>query len=116
MQTSLLNEPLVSVVIPVKNGIDTLASCLDGIFGQTLRDKLEVIIIDSGSTDGTLDLLKKYPVRVYNLPPKEFNHGETRNLGVALCNNQPHIEKSFGYSIKMIFLRCFHFIYNSFIY
>jgi rhamnosyltransferase len=80
-----MNEPLISVVIPVKNGIDTLPSCLDGIFRQTLREKLEVIIIDSGSTDGTLDLLKQYPVRVHNLPPKEFNHGETRNLGVHLA-------------------------------
>jgi len=78
------NVPLVSVVIPVKNGIDTLPSCLDGLFRQTLKDRMEVIVIDSGSTDGTLELLKRFPVRVHNLPPKEFNHGETRNLGVAL--------------------------------
>jgi rhamnosyltransferase len=85
MTTSPLSEPLISVVIPVKNGIDTLPSCLDGIFRQTMHEKLEVIVIDSGSTDGTLDLLKQYPVRVHNLPPKEFNHGETRNLGVRLA-------------------------------
>jgi rhamnosyltransferase len=54
------------------------------LFRQTLKDKLEVIIIDSGSTDGTLELLKKYPVRIHHLPPKEFNHGETRNLGIQL--------------------------------
>jgi len=85
MESNFASEPLISIVIPVKNGCDTLQSCLDGIFRQTLRDKLEVIIIDSGSTDGTLDLLKNYPVRIHHLPPKEFNHGETRNLGVQLA-------------------------------
>ena len=84
METKPVTEPLISVVIPIKNGIDTLRHCLDGIFSQTLADKLEVIAIDSGSTDGTLELLKEYPVRVHNLNPKEFNHGETRNLGVSL--------------------------------
>ena len=85
MEKVQVNNPLISVVIPVKNGMDTLGKCLDGIFSQTLRDKLEVIIIDSGSTDGTLEFLKEYPVRVHKLDPKEFNHGETRNLGVHLA-------------------------------
>lgn len=84
MDTKPVNEPLISVVIPIKNGIDTLRPCLDGIFSQTLAGSLEVIAIDSGSTDGTLELLKEYPVRVHNLNPGEFNHGETRNLGVIL--------------------------------
>lgn len=86
MKDNQPDKPLISVVIPVRNGIDTLASCLDGIYRQTVADRLEVIVIDSGSTDGTLDLLKKYPVRVHHLPPKEFNHGETRNLGVSLAH------------------------------
>lgn len=82
------HNPLISVVIPVKNGADTLRSCLDGIFGQTLKDRLEVIVIDSGSSDGTLEILKEYPVRVHPINPKEFNHGETRNLGVSLARGE----------------------------
>lgn len=65
-----------------------MKSCLDGLFSQTLKDKMEVIAIDSGSTDGTLELLEKYPVMVHNLNPKEFNHGETRNLGVSLAKGE----------------------------
>jgi rhamnosyltransferase len=85
MENNPVKEPLVSVVIPVKNGTDTLHSCLKGLFRQTVKDRMEVIVIDSGSTDGTLDMLRQYPVKVHNLPPKEFNHGETRNLGVQLA-------------------------------
>ncbi|HNW74003.1 MAG TPA: glycosyltransferase family 2 protein [Bacteroidales bacterium] len=88
MEETAVQNPLISVVIPVKNGADTLRSCLDGIFRQTLRDKLEVIVIDSGSADGTLELLKAYPVKVHHLPPGEFNHGETRNLGVRMARGE----------------------------
>lgn len=88
MDTRTVPNPLITVVIPVKNGIDTLPACLDGIFRQTLHNLLEVLVIDSGSTDGTTDLLSRYPVRVHSIPPKEFNHGETRNLGVRLAKGQ----------------------------
>ncbi len=82
------NDIEFSVVIPVKNGLDTLPACLDSIFNQSVSDRMEVIVIDSGSTDGTLELLKNYPVRVHHLNPKEFNHGETRNLGVSLAQGK----------------------------
>lgn len=78
----------ISVVIPVKNGMGTLQACLDGIFSQTVKERMEVVIIDSGSTDGSLELLEKYPAKVFHLNPKDFNHGETRNLGVSLSKGK----------------------------
>lgn len=57
--------------------------CLSGIMSQTLFPQCEVIIIDSGSTDKTLEILKSYPVKVVSIEPETFNHGLTRNLGVA---------------------------------
>lgn len=87
-RSSQNKDPLISVVIPVKNGMTTLGSCLDGLFSQTLIDQTEVIIIDSGSTDGTPDLLKEYPVIVHPIDPKDFNHGDTRNLGVSLAKGE----------------------------
>jgi rhamnosyltransferase len=83
-----MNDPLISVVIPVKNGVATLASCLEGIRAQTLGDRLEIIVTDSGSTDGTLELLARYPVQVHHIVPVEFNHGETRNLGVRMAHGE----------------------------
>lgn len=71
----------ISIIIPVKNGADTLEKCLKGIYSQTLIHETEVIIIDSGSDDGTLTAAKKFPVRIFEIDPEEFNHGSTRNLG-----------------------------------
>lgn len=77
-----------SIIIPVKNGIATIRQCLDAISSQTLIDQTEVIVIDSGSTDGTLTILKEYPVRLYQIHPQDFNHGETRNYGVSLAKGE----------------------------
>lgn len=76
-------QPLISIVIPVKNGEYWMDKCLSGIMSQTLFPQCEVIIIDSGSTDKTLEILKSYPVKVVSIEPETFNHGLTRNLGVA---------------------------------
>ena len=73
----------ISVVIPVKNGAGTLRECLEGIFSQKIDHPLEVLAVDSGSTDGSLDILRAYPVRVIQVPPEDFSHGDTRNLGAS---------------------------------
>ena len=80
--------PDVSVVIPTKNGRSTLGPCLEAILGQRLCGRVEIIVIDSGSTDGTLDLLARYPVKQHRISPEDFNHGETRNLGVRLAQGE----------------------------
>jgi len=49
----------VSVVMPVYNARDFLAPAIDSVLGQTLRE-IELICIDDGSTDGSLDILKEY--------------------------------------------------------
>ncbi|MBN1251707.1 MAG: glycosyltransferase [Bacteroidales bacterium] len=77
-----MNNKTVSVVIPVKNEAKKIKACIEGILNQTIK-VLEIIVLDSGSTDGTLDILKKYQeVKIINISPQEFNHGETRNVGV----------------------------------
>jgi len=76
-------QPLISIVIPVKNGEYWMDKCLGGIMSQTLFPQCEIIVIDSGSTDKTLEILKSYPVKVIGIQPETFNHGLTRNLGVA---------------------------------
>ncbi|MEI8041659.1 MAG: glycosyltransferase family 2 protein [Verrucomicrobiota bacterium] len=83
-----IQTPSISVIIPVKNGLATLSHCLEGLLAQSMSKHLEIIVIDSGSSDGTLDLLENYPVRVHRISPDRFNHGDTRNLGVSLAQGQ----------------------------
>ncbi len=83
-----MNKIKTSIIIPVKNGAKTLDACLNAIFKQTLIHQTEVIIIDSGSTDGSLDIIKKYPVRLYQIKPEDFGHGKTRNYGVSLARGE----------------------------
>lgn len=78
-------EILISVVIPVKNGAPWLHQCLQGIIGQTLFNKTEIIVVDSGSTDDTAEILQQYPVQVVSINPAEFNHGLTRNHALQFC-------------------------------
>ncbi|MES2431365.1 MAG: glycosyltransferase family 2 protein [Bacteroidota bacterium] len=81
-------EPLISVVIPIKDGDFWIEDLVKKLLSQTLADKTEVILVDSGSTDKTLDILAKYPVRVIHVQPQDFNHGETRNVGVRAAKGK----------------------------
>jgi GT2 family glycosyltransferase/glycosyltransferase involved in cell wall biosynthesis len=68
-----------SVVIPVKNGARHLAEVLAAVLSQ--EDGLDVLVIDSGSTDGSLEIARSVGVRLLEIAPEEFGHGRTRNVG-----------------------------------
>lgn len=70
---------LVSIVIPTLNGAATLPRLLHAVQSQTAPFDREVLAIDSGSTDGTVDILRGCGVAVARVPGATFNHGETRN-------------------------------------
>ena len=80
--------PAVSVVIPVKNGGDDLVRCLRAIGRQRLEGdgEVEVVVVDSGSRDDSVAVARASGARVHEIPPEEFNHGATRNLGVSLAS------------------------------
>jgi glycosyltransferase involved in cell wall biosynthesis len=74
---------LISVLIPVRNGGDELVRCLDAINGQVIDARYEVVIVDSGSTDGSVDEARARGARVHEIAAPEFHHGRTRNLLVS---------------------------------
>jgi rhamnosyltransferase len=80
---------LVSVVIPTLDGADTLPGVLDALERQRAPFAFEVVAVDSGSRDGTLELLRERPLRLCEIPPQDFDHGETRNLAVRLARGDP---------------------------
>ena len=76
----------VSIVIPTKNGGHLFEKVLDAVFKQKTEYEYEVICVDSGSKDGTLDVIRKYPCRLFQIEPSEFGHGKTRNYGASKGN------------------------------
>ena len=77
-----------SVFIPVKDGGAFFSQVIDRILAQRTDFEFDFLVIDSGSTDGTLDLLKAKAkadpkFRYEEIPQREFQHGRTRNLGIS---------------------------------
>lgn len=71
----------ISVIIPVRNGGENIRVLLGKIRSQKKVREVEIIVIDSGSTDGTVAIAEEFGCRVIRIPEREFNHGATRNLG-----------------------------------
>lgn len=69
----------VSVILLTRNSALTVQKSIDSIFGQT-RKPDEVIVVDGNSVDGTLDIVRNYPVKLVSEPGLGF--GYARNLGV----------------------------------
>lgn len=80
-----LHWPLLSVIIPVYNGEQYLPECLDSIAAQHYPN-LEVIIINDGSTDGTLEVLNAHPLlkTIVNVPINEGVY-KARNLALKMA-------------------------------
>ena len=79
---------MISVVIPVRNGGDDLRRCLEAIGRQRVDDEVEVVVVDSNSTDGSAEMAKEHGARVRVIPLDEFNHGATRNLGAEVAGGE----------------------------
>src|SRR5699024_12462745 len=78
-------KDLVSVVIPVYNVENYLTDCLDSVFNQTYKD-IEVIAINDGSTDNSLQILNQYAAVKDNLIIKSqdnFGQSVARNTGIT---------------------------------
>lgn len=74
--------PRVSVVIRCHDEKRHIGNLLEALERQTLRP-IDIVVVDSGSTDGTLDLVRRYPVRLVHIEPDEFTFGRSLNRGCA---------------------------------
>ena len=77
-----MGDPKISVVIPVRNGGETLRACLDSVLCQTFPP-LEVIVIDDGSIDSTRAILDEYADCLKVFEGNASGAGPARNLGVS---------------------------------
>jgi hypothetical protein len=91
-------QPKITIGLPVYNGENFVAAAIESILGQTLAE-LELIICDSGSTDGTEQICREYAardgrVRYYR---SERNHGTARNFNWAFDFASADYFKWFAY-------------------
>jgi glycosyltransferase involved in cell wall biosynthesis len=77
--------PTASVAIPVLNGGPLLAEVLDAVAAQRVDRPVEVVVIDSGSSDGSAELARRHGARVEQIAQADFNHGGTRNALMELA-------------------------------
>jgi rhamnosyltransferase len=70
------NPGSVGVVILTRNSRRHLEHCLGPVLASPLKPK--ILIVDSASSDGTVEAAEKYPVEIARLPQSHFNHGATR--------------------------------------
>jgi rhamnosyltransferase len=83
-----MSVPRVSVLLVTYNGIATLPAVLDAIALQQTSWPFEIVAVDSGSTDGTLELLEGRDVTIVKIASSSFNHGSSRNLGVQASRGE----------------------------
>ncbi len=80
-------DPEASIIILTRNGESTLGECLKQVYAQNYTH-FEVIVIDSASTDKTLEIVNTFPVKLFNIRVEDFGHGKTRNFGARLAKGK----------------------------
>ncbi|KQY07755.1 hypothetical protein ASD36_29565 [Rhizobium sp. Root1334] len=87
---ALHRKPQASVFIPTYNAGPEFATVLDALAEQKIDGGYELVIIDSGSTDETLDLIRTRALRqrivLHSIPSSQFGHGKTRNAGIDMAS------------------------------
>ncbi len=83
-------KPLISIIVPIYNCEKYVKRCIDSIINQTYKE-LEIILIDDGSTDNSLDVINEYRksdsrIKVFSHPNSGVSY--TRNFGIGVANGK----------------------------
>ena len=82
------NTVRVSILVLSKNGMPDIRNCLQAVYDQCTTNSFEVIVVDSGSTDETLEVAKAFHVQLELVPPTTFHHARTRNFAANLASGE----------------------------
>jgi rhamnosyltransferase len=81
-------SPHCTLIVPARDEAGTLPRCLEGIAGQAYRGRVRVVVVDSGSADGTPDLAARLGAEVLRVAPAEFSHGRTRQQAAEKAGDE----------------------------
>jgi|SRR5271166_1467857 len=77
-----------SILVLTRNEAKNIEACLKAVYSQKDVDPFEVIMVDSGSTDDTVRIAQRFPVRIEQIPAEAFHHSRTRNLAASLAQGE----------------------------
>ncbi len=78
----------LSIIILLKNGGERLKLLMESLEKQNFSGSFEIIAIDSGSEDESIQILEKYNTKIYEIKPEEFHHSRTRNFGAQKSSGE----------------------------
>ena len=104
------HHPFVTVIIPVLNGVHDVGPCLTALAEQSYpRGLFEIIVVDNGSSDGTIDLLRQYDIRVVLCAERgrsrALNAGLRTARGEIVCTTDISCRPEPGWISSVV--RCF---------
>src|SRR5919198_222618 len=76
-----------SLVIRAYNEEKHIGRLLEGVHHQTIKD-MEIILVDSGSTDKTISVAESFGVQIVQIPSSEFTFGRSLNLGIQAATRK----------------------------
>lgn len=86
-----MNNIKISIIVPVYNVKPYLNKCMDTLVNQTLNE-IEIIVVNDGSTDGSIDIIKKYkekyPNKIVVIDKENEGVGEARNSGIKIAKGE----------------------------
>ena len=77
-----------SIVIRAKNEASAIGETLARIQEQAGAPGFEIIVVDSGSTDGTVDIARRFDVRLIEIPQQSFTYGRALNIGITAAQGE----------------------------
>jgi GT2 family glycosyltransferase len=75
----------ITIVIPCRNSSRTIDACLRSVLDAAPANEREVIVVDNGSSDGTVEIIRRYPVRLEQIPAGFVSR--SRNVGARLATH-----------------------------
>ena len=103
------DQPLASVIVRAKNEGRNIGRALSLLDAQTVRERLEVIVVDSGSQDDTVAIARAAGARIIEIPPESFTFGGSLNTGCrggahrpvgARLSRRSHVGRAHGRAVR----------------